>query len=289
MRRLICALILSVLALLTLSSPILAVNWKKVESKSLTVYSQRESLAKLALRMGKEEHERLVEFFRYEPSKRIEIYVYDDPIAFREVVPNRRVIGLARPFSSEIAVLASSGDLRTTLSHELVHVIFLQSLPSLRGLPFWFVEGIAFYLSEPGLPQVDLERYALRGDISHIEELSGDLLPEEEGKAAAEGYLVTKFLVERFGLNKVRALILSMQKGLSFYQALERNTGLTERQLDGEWHKYGEAQKRLSYLSELRYLGFLLIALLAVFASVYWLVKIRRRLSVEEEDIEEDL
>jgi hypothetical protein len=288
-RRLFCALGLSALVLLILRSPVLAVDWKKVESKNLTVYSHRESLAKLALRMGEKEHERLVEFFRYEPSEKTKIYVYDDAIAFREVAPNRRVIGLARPFSSEIAVLASSGDLRSTISHELVHTIFLQSLPSLRGLPFWFVEGIAFYLSEPGLSGVDLERYALRGDISHIDELGEDLLPEEEGKAAAEGYLVTRFLVERYGLNKIRALALSMQKGLSFYEALEKNTGLTEQQLDEEWHKYGETQKRVSSLSELRYLGFLLIALLAVFASVYWLIKIRRRLSVEEEDMEEDL
>lgn len=287
MKRLATALILAVALLVSLVPLAHAVHWKTIEDKYLVVYYQKESLSRAALQLAQEEQERLIRFFRYKPSEKIRIYVYDDPLAFRMIAPNRKAVGLARPFSSEIAVLAGE-ELRTTLSHELVHVIFLQSLPSLSGLPFWFAEGIAFYLSQPRLVQVDLERYALRGDVSHIEELSGNLSPEEEGKAAAEGYLITKFLAERFGLERLRAVVFSMQKGLSFYEALEKNTGLGEQRLDEEWHKYRETQKKLVSLRELRFFGFLVIALLAIIVSAYWLIKIRKRLLVEEEDLEGD-
>jgi len=287
LKRLATALILAAALLVSLVPLAHAVHWKTIEDKHLVVYYQKESLGRAALRLAQEEQKRLIRFFRYKPSEKIKIYVYNDPLAFRMIAPNRKAIGVARPFSSEIAVLAGE-ELRTTISHELVHVIFLQSLPSLRGLPFWFAEGIAFYLSQPRLVQVDLERYALRGDVRHIEELSGNLSPEEEGKAAAEGYLITKFLAEKFGVQKLRTMIFFMQRGKNFYAALQASTGLNEQTLDKEWHNYGEAQKKLGSLRELRFFGFLVIALLAIIVSAYWLIKIRKRLLVEEEDLEGD-
>lgn len=288
MKRLAKVLILAAALSVFLVPLAQAVQWKTIEDKHLVVYYQKESLGRAALRLAQEEQERLIRFFRYRPSEKIKIYVYNDPLAFRVISPNRKVVGLARPFSSEIAVLAGE-ELRTTLSHELVHVIFLQSLPSLSGLPFWFAEGVAFYLSQPRLVQVDLERYALRGDVSHIEELSGNLSSEEEGKAAAEGYLITKFLAEKFGVQKLRTIIFFMQKGKNFYGALQASTGLNEQTLDREWHKYGGAQKKLGSLRELRFFGFLILGLLSIVVSAIWLIRIRRRLQGEEEDIGGDL
>lgn len=262
-------------------------TWDKLESKDFTVYHQKKSLGSATLEIATKEYERITEFFRFKSSENIKIYVYNDRKRFQKVAPSKSAVGFARPFPAEIAVLASDSMFPVVISHELTHVIMLRSLPNLGVLPFWFVEGVAIYLSEPQLAEVDLERYALRGDLHNVEELRGQLTPEEQGKAAAEGYLLTKLLVQKFGEERLRDVVFLMQKGANFDRALEEATGLTNEDLQKEWHEYGVKKKRESPLLELRFIGFLILGALSLLASAVWLFRVVRRLTVPEEDEEE--
>ncbi len=264
-----------------------AVAWKKLKGKDFTIYYQKEAWGRSALKITAEEYGKVTDFFRFKPAGEIKIYVYSDKKRFLEIAPSEKTMGLARPFSSEIAVLARDGMLPSVISHELVHIVMLQSIPNTVSLPFWFVEGIAIYLSEPQLTEVDLERYALQGDLRDVEELRGKPASEEEGKAAAQGYLITKLIVEKFGKESLRNIVFLMQKGTSFDTALEKTSGLTYENLQGEWEKFGVRRKRESLLLNLRILGFLILGALSLFVSVVWLIRFRRKLAITEAEAKE--
>jgi tetratricopeptide (TPR) repeat protein len=133
-----------------------------------------------------------------------------------------------------------------TVSHELVHMLISEK--TFNRTPIWLHEALAkfedsrFRHAEPlyhaGLPPYEesLLAAAVRNNtLITFEQMhpSMALLPSQEAAALAfaEVFMVAKFLHERGGYVKIRALLLALSMGLSDYQAIERIYGFNQKDL----------------------------------------------------------
>lgn len=118
------------------------------------------------------------------------------------------------------------------LWHEFAHVVTLQLTQN--KLPRWLSEGISVYeerQADPTWGQAMNSRYRamiLDGDLTPIGDLSGAFLsPRSELHlqfAYFQSALVVEFLVDRFGLDALKAILRDLGQGAEINPALEKHT-----------------------------------------------------------------
>jgi len=135
-------------------------------------------------------------------------------------------------------VLPFTGSLSETnhvLGHELVHAFqFDMGAERTMGLPLWFIEGMAEYLSlGPVHAQtaVWLRDAALHDDLPDFDELDDpDYFPYRFGHAA------WAYLAQRWGDDVVRQVFLAASESGDPLAAIEAVTHVPTKQLSEEWH-----------------------------------------------------
>jgi len=267
-------------------------QWKRLESKNFIVFYENTSEGRKILREAKAAYPRITSEFNYYPLAKTSIYVYHSHSLFLAKSPAGITRAYSQPFMSKVFISATQKSIEPAVAHEITHIVFLQSLPDPSTVPFWFVEGIAVYESEPNQESADIEAYALQGKAHSIFDLSKENPEgrEEEQKVAAEGYVIVNFIVDEYGRDGLSRLIQNLQKGFGFSIALRKSLGASEGEIDRAWYKYASVHSRRVYIQNLRYLGFLILGLLVVVASGVWIGKRRRELrELEEEEAEESL
>ena len=123
------------------------------------------------------------------------------------------------------------------LWHEFCHVVTLHL--TRNRMPRWLSEGISVYeegQANPAWGQRMNPRYremVLEGELSPVSKLSGAFLAPRSALhlqfAYYESALVVEFVVQRFGLDRLKAVLRDLGEGVEVNQALERQTAPMEK------------------------------------------------------------
>jgi tetratricopeptide (TPR) repeat protein len=135
------------------------------------------------------------------------------------------------------------------LWHEFCHVLTLQL--TRNKLPRWLSEGISVYEERQARPSWG-ERWTpayrervLSGRMSPVGEMSGAFLnarsPEDLQFAYFQSSLVVEFLVDRYGLESVRNVLVALGEGEWINDALEAHTA-PMKELEGAFESYARQQ-----------------------------------------------
>lgn len=196
--------------------------------------------------------------------------------------PQKRVIVFKSPRWS-----TSQGKWRTTIIHELVHVLVGEIVgPAL--VPHWLTEGLAVYFS---------------GDVAYIggeelskAQLSDQLIPLtkidkmlEFGRMKAhlayqESYLAVVYILETYGNTALHALLEALRKRGRIDPALREAFGVSLLQFEREWQHYLRKKYSWSFLVDFESYLWVLILLLFFLAVLAVAVRKRRTIARWEDE-----
>ena len=178
--------------------------------------------------------------------RRLQVYLYNSPrdmsgaLSQRSEVYDSMVTTLGVAMSDDTLLLLGSDDnVELTLAHELSHLIVgLATDNPYAGLPRWLDEGLAMY-AEGELPranQIALDR-AIEQDalltVRSMSSYSGQA--EQVDLYYGAAYSVVDYLLQTYGRNNMRALLVEFARGSLQEDALQRVYGFGLDQLDAEW------------------------------------------------------
>lgn len=142
---------------------------------------------------------------------------------------------------------ASDAALRELLVHELTHVVMYQRAAGeddwrRRQIPIWFREGMASWTARQGYRRVKLPEIAewLRDHPGDDPVGGADAMyRDSDGVVYAAGHHAFAFLVERYGVAAVRALLARMYAtGETFPKAFEVVIGLSKESFEAEFDRF---------------------------------------------------
>lgn len=223
---------------------------------------------------------RLVEEFRYSPTKRIPYLLFATQREFQAqnvFQVTESVLGVTSPSDLKMSVPYFGDHARFTevSTHEMVHQFTIQKLIDAAGrdepasailhLPLWFIEGIAEYYTKGG---IDAETdHFLRDLVANPDPRKGyAVLPFAEDRA--RGYIPTyklgqariAFIAETYGKEKIQAFLenASLLAGAGGRQepGVARGFGALVRrvlnepleQVDGRWRAWMKRRYYAAYL-----------------------------------------
>lgn len=132
---------------------------------------------------------------------------------------------------------------RRVLPHEVSHVVVHRLTDNPYGdLPRWLDEGIAMY-AEGGLEpayQRALERAIRENRLFSVQSLSANFPADSQAalQSYAQSYSLVKFIVERYGRERLAALLAVFKEGSAFDPALKRALGVDGGALEAEWRAW---------------------------------------------------
>lgn len=131
------------------------------------------------------------------------------------------------------------------LWHEFTHVITLQMTQN--KMPRWLSEGISVYEELQANPawgqrmEPSYREMILEGGMTPVSKLSGVFLSPDTDLHLQFAYfqsaLVVEFLIERFGLEKLKAVLAALADGTEVNTAIQRHT-LPMNKIDSLFEKY---------------------------------------------------
>ncbi|WHZ28562.1 MAG: TPR domain protein [Nitrospira sp.] len=128
--------------------------------------------------------------------------------------------------------------LASVLRHEYVHALLHDRLGASSGsLPTWLNEGLAMQLAGDAWPELD---QAMSGDIKVIPliylEGSWDALPASTSTVAyLEANSATRYLIERWGMAGIDALLKALQTKSTMAAALQNKLFVSYEQFQRQW------------------------------------------------------
>ena len=182
---------------------------------------------------------------------KIEIWICDTEAQFQLAVHapiHDWAIGCAFPLSRRIfiqnprVIIERKFQLSQIVRHEIVHVVFGQrTQKAVEGIPLWFVEGIAMYLSEEWTPNHHnlLLKHIFSNSIISLSELAS-AFPRSETLAQlayAESLNAVAWLVELRGIDTLWELIALLESGDDLNTAYQQAIGWNLNTFDLEWRE----------------------------------------------------
>jgi hypothetical protein len=191
-------------------------------------------------RVSEETYSDMAKRYHYHDDKKIDFIVYTDRSKFLQESPSRDAIGYAIPAENKIAVLLDGSDYQrwqSTIAHEINHIIFIQSVPDIKTVPQWFIEGLAIYESHPGPQASAIEEQALAKDLPDIISNRPSSGPAEL-KDYGQGYLLVGFIVREFGREALDGIIGRLQHGDTFNNAVLKTIKMSPEELNSRSKEY---------------------------------------------------
>lgn len=133
--------------------------------------------------------------------------------------------------------------------HELTHVLVGHlTFTCLGSVPTWLNEGLAVY-SEGDMDPQDAAQLqdAIRQDsLLSVRSLSAGFseVSDKAQLSYSESYSIVKYLIEKYGQQKMTALLEALRNGESVDQALEKVYGFNVEGLEEEWRQAIGAKPR---------------------------------------------
>lgn len=265
MRRTACFLLLS---LLTLAGSLFAqeeffgknkvqykdFDWSYIQSPNFDIYFYEDEydLAKFSVAVLESSYVKVSDQLNYRLRGRVPVFLYNSPNEFQQTNVTSSLLpegvgGFTESFKNRVVVPfnGSYEDLRHVLHHELTHAVTfdwlyghafgsLVSRQYLFDLPLWLSEGYAEYASRYGWDyQADMVvRDATINNYLYPLEYLGGYLAYKEGQA------VVKYIVDRYGEEKLHEIISRGRSSLNVDRALKASIGLSQKQLYEEFSKH---------------------------------------------------
>jgi len=152
--------------------------------------------------------------------------------------------------NSPAAQKGTPSNWKAVLWHEFCHVVTLQQTGN--RIPRWLSEGISVYEEKQlnkswGQHFNPNYREMVFTKLTPVSKLSSAFLTAKDGAALQFAYfescLVVEFLVEKFGIEKLKNVLNDMKLGKSINQALSDHT-LPIEKLDDQFKEYAEAEAK---------------------------------------------
>lgn len=196
--------------------------------------------------------ERLAEDTGAYPQRPVRIYLYASysDLLGALIFPQEWTGGVAYPGYGVIAIGISPANLdwgRRAVAHEVAHLIIHQVTSNpYNWLPTWLDEGLAMYAEGPlatGFAAY-LDRAIAGDDLISVKSLASPFSAKAEVAylAYAQSYSLVEFLVNRYGKDKMLALLLTFGEGSGYDEALEAVYGFDMNGLNSLWRDYVTAQ-----------------------------------------------
>jgi hypothetical protein len=228
--------------------------------------------------------------YDYHPSQRTILLVYSNEEKFYEGSPSADAVGYAVPSENKIAIIlgADLADLRTTIAHEINHIIFIKSVPRIDTVPQWFIEGLAIYESHPGISDAgSLEQQALAKDLPDIisrQPVSSIAEPKDYG----QGYLLVGYIVRQFGRSALDGIIGELQSGRDFNSAVLKVLNTNPAELNANSKESVATDLIYVWLLKLQNIEWYLATVLFVVAGATAFMNKRKRLKNSPDDPDEN-
>ena len=128
--------------------------------------------------------------------------------------------------------------LTRVLRHEFVHALLHQRMEGqVNGLPTWLNEGLAMQLAGDRWPDLD---QVIQGEITVVplSSLEGSWMPLPANAAAVaylEGNSATRYLIDRYGMQKVREIIGQLAMGQPIDVAIKDRLFISYEEFQRRW------------------------------------------------------
>jgi len=224
-------------------------DWRVYHSPhfDLYYYPEEEALATQTALLAEEACERLARIYGHRLSARVPLVLYSAHPFFQQTNVTPEIIGESTGGFTDIyrsrVVLPYNGsvpDFRHVVTHELVHVFFLDILyggigpeHAMRTLgqtqmpPLWFIEGIAEYLSTGWDSEAEqFLQDSVAGDYLYdLDSYFGGFMVYKQGQA------VVRYLVREYGEGILAELVRGTRREHGFDRVLQQRLGMDLREL----------------------------------------------------------
>ena len=212
-------------------------------------YHPGESLAQDVADIAEDFYPRTARLIGEVEMGKIEIWVCETQKQFQSAVHapiQDWAVGCAFPLSRRIVIqnprviIDLKFQLSQVLRHEIVHIAFGQrTKATLGGIPLWFVEGVAIYLSGEWAPhrQDVMFEHILSRSIIPLADLTDRFPRSERGAqlAYAESLNAVAWLAEIAGVEKLWEVIDLLGAGSDLNTAYQQAIGWDLTTFDAEW------------------------------------------------------
>ncbi len=279
-------------------------SWQMVESAHFQVYYHPHAISPQEIvDIAEDFYPTLDRLINGIPMDKIEIWVCETQEQFQAAVHapiQDWAIGCAFPLSSRIVIqnprviLQREFQLSQIIRHEIVHVVFGQrTQKTIRGIPLWFNEGVAIYLSGEWVPRRHelLLKHVFSKSTIPLSKLA-DEFPKSESLAQlayAESLNAVTWLTEIAGVDKLWEIIDLLGKGNDLNTAYKEAIGWELATFDVEWRNSLPRRYHWAALFSSSHLFWGSLALLVVLVYLRSRYRSRQRLvELEQEDMEVD-
>ena len=234
--------------------PIISVSatWESEESTHFRVYYREDKVDPASiLEIAEKFYAELPRITRHISDETIKIQVCDTQKAFQASVHapiQDWAVGCAFPLSRRIIIqnpkqiMAVELQLAQVLRHEIAHVLFGQyTRKATKGIPLWFVEGIAIHFSKEWVPgrHETLLKSVFSKSIMPLHELTEKFPVSSKGAdlAYAQSQDALRWFVEVNGIEALWAVIDKLHTGMNLNAAFGAVLGYNLDTFDKLWHE----------------------------------------------------
>ncbi|HEY8447385.1 MAG TPA: peptidase MA family metallohydrolase [Thermomicrobiales bacterium] len=222
-------------------------DWQALTADDVTVYSYtgNEAFSRLILESAQTTVDRLKVEYGLSEVTPIRIWVYnsrEDFNATKQANEKHWAVGTAYPNYHVILATIPEGSKREVgrvIPHEVSHQLLYQATKNpFNSPPLWLDEGLAVYAQDVGNEDdfAQVQDAASKGRLYSIRALISDFPTTGPYQLAyAESHSIVAFVIERFGIEKMRELIAAYREGVSHDEALRRSLGVDTDELDRLW------------------------------------------------------
>ena len=227
-------------------------EWRSVSSGLITVYYYGEYVeqrAQTMLEAAGQSLEIMAPLLEIEPTEPLRIISYNNyrhmstalPFRSQAVREQLQTSGLAFDDERVLLVLGFDATVKGTVSHEFTHLLVAEAAGRARSqVPAWLNEGLAEY---GNIDPTDDYDAALRYGIftRRLKPLWFQRIftgtPDDIIIAYGQGRSVVKFMIDRYGPEKIAELFRVFEETLDIDASLQQVYGLDQYGVDTEWRK----------------------------------------------------
>lgn len=224
-------------------------QWRNLSSGPVTVYwySGDNSFARALLDAALSAMDRLKASTGAQLERPVRIYIYGSQadLLGATIFPQEWTGGYVVPGYPVVVIGISPSNLdwgKTAEAHELTHLVVDQvTFNCYAGLPTWLNEGLATYNQGPLQPDQDaaMKQAVSRNTLFSVTSLSGSFpaATQDALLAYAESRSIVSFLIDRYGSDKMLALLSAFKAGSNANDALMKVYSFDHDGLDAMWRQ----------------------------------------------------
>jgi hypothetical protein len=272
---------------------------RTIQTKDFTV-SYEERLANVAAEVAQVYpivSQELVETLKWETDFRPKIILTGDRDAFRKIVGMDIITAFALPGRALIVIDTSRVytkpfSLRSTLKHELCHLLLHQNIDS-GILPRWIDEGVCQWASG-GVAELMsddggriLTKAAVSDRLISIRELAR--FPMDEPSlilAYEESKNIIEYIVRDFGKTELMQILENLKEGDTINESIQKSLGLPLSELESKWHS--SLKRKYTWFTYLSANLYTIIFVLAALITVYGFMRLIQKKRAYKDDEEEE-